>query len=511
MPGIQPNADRSRERASASPLSNIQETQAESEVVNAYEDDESHDLQAVLSTPLSSRGDRQRAGSQALGSSPWVAANLSIFSPTAMASSPIRPSPVRWRIASPVPETQVAQTAEVSTPEDAEVEVPEVSQSYAEDHSVSRESTPTAGGEAQEEADMQSSPTQHGSEREERQFEDVAVDYMGDTDWRAYEREDSPMSSHDGETGGEEIAAEVDGSVREEGRDESAEATQQDLAEGPETQPNIELVPQANGETDILPEQSAPEMESQTSVVEPTQDPTETEQPVIVTKKKVGRICLRLPLHPTIVKIEPLDDAYSAAAKETETSTTTETDDTGLAVAQEPEVPLMEEQSPPVDREAMRDQEAELAVPEEQASLSLTGDVPLDESPETENVETETQDAVVEAESEAVGVAVERSEPVVETPATVVSQEPAVAIEPPALVQSSTTVLHADSPFQQRPTQETVSQTPIVSQGDNSSKRLFRESVSSISVTSEDPRAAARAAALLKLVRWLCPSLRTMY
>lgn len=507
---LQSNAKHSRKTKSPSPLRDNEGPQLLTEINDTYENNESQGRPVVPSTPSSSQGVEQRTESRAMGSSPWVSANLSIFSPTAMASSPVRPSPVRWRIASPLPEVQALEIAEIATPVDV-VNEPEISQTdVAEDVAMSRESTPKRANEVAKQAGPTSptqqvsaraettSPMQHSSDREEPQFQDEAVDYMPETDFRAFEREDSPMSSHNGETGEDDVVGEQEDVLHEEEQEDSPEASSDELAEEPGIQPNTDHETKAI-EPLVSLEQTDPASESQGSCAPATQDPILLDQPSMPTKKRVGRICLRLPLNPTRIKLEPEDEPDATAGRGTEISTTTETEDSAIAAAQVSEATPNEEQPLPSSDEGCSDHETESPALEEQSLVSVTSNVPPEGSIESEYGGTEKQDSEIQVAAEAIDAVTEVSRRIVEKPMTIaIKKTPAARA---MLAPQSSMMARADSPFQMRDiTKATVSPSHLATRGETSSKRLFKESVSSISVTSEDPRAAARAAALLKLV-----------
>lgn len=359
-----------------------------------------------------------------------------------MASSPVRPSPVRWRIASPLP---VLPHPDISA-EEARPEVAQVAEIAPEERSASRESTPRYHEESDEAQPISLTPTLV-NEAEHEPLQDAA-EFLPDTEWQAFERDDSPLSSHDGESG--ENSGERD---------------------APVDSPNKPPVPDV-----IEPQEGEPRADRElTEDVEPAASPiraivpvptiTETFSAIALesdistnstsTKKKVGRICLRLPLQPVIVKLE-IETADETRQDSEEA--VSEVEDADHA-----EEPPAEKHSPlPVERAQSIEQSEPPSPPDEVPEEAIA-------APETD-----------------------------ETTTILASPEQAESMQRPLAAHSSATLVpEAESPFQTRIEPISASSGDVVV----AAKRVFRESVSSVSVTSEDPRAAARAAALLKLVR----------
>lgn len=512
------------------------------------------------STPSTHSATRLTSLTRALGSSPWVSANLSIFSPTAMASSPIRPSPVRWRIASPLPE-ELAPTIGMLEPLEAEprqaVEAEEMQ--VQEDRVTSPESTPRRRDASHHEERVSLTPTLVNDTEDEPQYQDAEVDFLPDTEWRAFERDHSPLSDD-----------EERGNVGEEGADvDEGGHVNSDRAQSPNSSPITNMVvlqdeanaPQSPG-LNSSKSQASPGPPSPAEVPDPLPDSpsmddttleavTEEVHP-IASKKKVGRICLRLPLQPIIIKIEPVDVgefAHDGSAEQEDIVLQEEEASEEVPSAVEDSSHSSEEESvddqhPIVEsghnepNKSIIEPERLLSPPSRQipiATVDTTEVVaPAEARPDTTSMTSAPEQlqelsqprcsvsahslaALVEIQSPSrntnqievslvpsKGTPADRpAETVIESAATIASpakhgQSP---VRRPSVAYSSTTLVHAESPFQSKSVIEPAASPANVAVHDTpSAERIFRESVSSVSVTSEDPRAAARAAALLKLV-----------
>ena len=341
----------------------------------------------------------------------------------------------------------------------------------------------------------ETSPVKHSSPKEP-QFQDAAVDLMPETDYRAFEREDSPMSSQDEETGQDDLVVQGD-----ELPDEASVDPPEALADVPDA------LDAETTETDVTDELLTPP-EDAIAAFEVRNSQATEEQPVldqllIAPKRKVGRIMLRLPLHPVIVKIEPADEQDSVPQVETETPATAHTEGVARTQPDASEAQSDEERDVVPPQRGCEDQELDSPQLQKQ-SLASAGQPQTNEvAPDSNDDGSESQDVNGQADIQATAVASDAPEPIREEPTTVPLEGSPV---PDRLsdIAPAAPVLHADSPFQMRnpgnATAATALTTSTGSSRETTSKRLFRESVSSISVTSEDPRAAARAAALLKLV-----------
>ncbi|GHJ90231.1 hypothetical protein NliqN6_6633 [Naganishia liquefaciens] len=471
------------------PTADVPNTQASPEVVLPEDNVETLSQPAVLSTPLSSRASQQRPHTQAMGSSPWISANLSIFSPTAMASSPIRPSPVRWRIASPLPELHSTTDAQAST---GTIHGLEVGQPSVEENFTARQSTPRRAQEDDSGAEI-TPPAQHSSPKE-HQLEDAAVDYMPDTEWHAFEREDSPMSSQDGDTGQDLVGETVDVPT-------IPEALPEDFANTRGGEATDEPEPTE----EPLPTLEEPNTAQELQTVQQNQEESRLDQPLIVNKKKVGRILLRLPLNPKIVKIEPADGLHTVPGEETETIAVGEAQDSAEAQVEAPEAQSDEEQEESRLQAGSEIRDSGSPEQQDQCENLLAERLTQETHPDADDQHNENAGNKSQTAIQAATTVSEAANAALEEPIDIPPENPPVT-EQDSVPNPPSNVLHADSPFQSRTLYKvtdsapitTVSATPL-SFRETTSRRLFRESVSSISVTSEDPRAAARAAALLKL------------
>ena len=383
-------------------------------------------------------------------------------------------------------------SAQASTGEDQGIEIGQPA--ITNDHVGSRESTPrrAQGDEQQVET---TSPAKHISPQE-HEFQDAAVDYMPETDYRAFEREDSTMSSEDGEIGQDDLPVEGDALP-----DEAPVALPEALADVPDAQGPETTETDVTDEPLTPPEEAVAAPEVHTS--QATGEEPVLEQPLVALKRKVGRIMLRLPLHPVIVKIEPADERGPVSQVEAATLGTTQTEGVARTQPDASESQSDEERDIAQPQGGCEDQEHDSPQLQKQSLVSAAEPQTNEVSPDRNDDDSESQDINDQADIQATAVASGAPEPIQEESTTV---PPGIPPVPERLSDIAPTapVLHADSPFLMRNpdnvTALTALSTTTVSSREATSKRLFRESVSSISVTSEDPRAAARAAALLKLV-----------
>lgn len=455
----------------------------------------------------------------------------------------------------------VNETSAVTEP--AVEEAPEAEQLQTTDEpEASPESTPKRPEASQQAERVSLTPTLIGDTVDETQYQDAQVDFLPDTEWRAFERDDSPMSDQ------EEERAEMDG-------EDVNNGTQLGAPDASATEDTVDMQAELDAyqtpDTDTVTEppsaEASPEEMSVALPDPPLLEDAASESCPVVTKKRVGRICLRLPLHPVIVKIEPVElnevareDSFEeeeavagepglpkgeaspetqavAAEEERLEEEASDGEDASHSLAEvsaeaqravnesaentegqfsyESErlptplfdhIPLSatEDAAAPVPSDANDharfDDASPMSVqPPRLSPLSPTVDSPpvlaRAKSPLQENENTGPS-IVSEAASERERAEV--SNGFTASPASPPASESPSVLRPLALV-SSATLAQAESPFQTRKAIESET-APSDKAATPGPERVFRESVSSVSVTSEDPRAAARAAALLKLV-----------
>ncbi|KAJ9115918.1 hypothetical protein QFC22_005061 [Naganishia vaughanmartiniae] len=439
---------------------------------------------------------------RALGSSPWIAANLSIFSPTAMQSSPVQHSPVRWRIASPPVQPEIQ--ASVSVPLGVDVgqrNVQEMTQSQPE-----AQANVEDANDGHHESEEGSSLTAVAvDESNEQEYGDGEGNYMPDSEYRNYEREDSPLSSHDGDVdardGAEQVIAETLDTAH--GSTDDPSDLQENQASGDQDNENhnVEEPPlrdehaTSTTDTQLVP-LASPSHEAASLIRTPTPKKT----------KKIGRICIRLPLNPVIVKLEP-EEEYSSEREITGPSQSDETATREHAsqheaaqvsgTESENEDPVQEQQQEPAKLPSAEQDEDDLtpsprtsAVPhlEEEILITQAQSATYSPTPAVPDALPDVATAVPQSNEPFVERSLDSAVPSIHGASTALSPNPA-----------ATAVPIADSPFTSSNLLATASTSKPATADVAPAKQVFRESVSSVSVSSEDPRAAARAAALLKL------------
>lgn len=452
---------------------------------------------------------------RALGSSPWIAANLSIFSPAAMQSSPVQHSPIRWRIASPPMQPEGRAIVNVSSAADvAQPEVEEMQQSQP----VSKTQVDV------ENADNDHLQLEEGSpvtavavpEGDEQGYGDAEVNYMLDAEYRNFERDDSPLSSHDGEMGTGEDAEQVVVETAE-----TVQSSTDHPDDSQESQSNDDQEKENHDIYDVpkLPLEDAPTSPTFDTRLVPLASPSHDavvsiRKPTPKKTKKNGRICLRLPLNPIIVKLEP-EGEYSGEGEvaveshsgestvlehviHADASEASESEGGNGDSLQEQEEQGEEQEEPenteqkednvsasPRPSAAVFSSEGELSNTEVQPATDSSAPTLPDTTP-TSTIAPQLNECSLEERLDSVVTSIHDASTVV--PSRL--QEPTV-----------TAIIVAESPFSSASPLATVSALKTVTAHATPAKQVFRESVSSVSVSSDDPRAAARAAALLKLVR----------
>lgn len=459
-------------------------------------------------------------------------------------------------------------------------EAPEVERPpAAEAREASPESTPKRQEMHNRAERVSVTPTLVNDAEDEPQYQDAEVDFLPDTEWRAFERDHSPLSDDEGEggeVGGEEVADDL--------HVEHPEATAPRTDERQAGNIVDECIEANFGEMPPSPEKPSPEEASATLLEPPLLNDTAFDSAHLssqaaVSKTKVGRICLRLPLLPVIVKIEPVELGEVAPGESPEEEEVIAGDgvvpeEAGLEeVASQSQaeddlvrVESSEREEDVAEEEAICRQEAsfgedaghsqEEAIAEMGSAViirdvheqgeSTTQSEPLPSPPTAQIALATSQDTtavgLVEANDNPrannATPALEQQTPISAPSAATVAAAPqnplqfeklesgpsptpenaderpeavspltattasSTSVEAPSAQGasasfSSATVIQAGSPFHSKSVIEAAGSGDFVP---SSPERVFRESVSSISVTSEDPRAAARAAALLKLV-----------
>lgn len=426
-----------------------------------------------------------------------------------------------------------------------------------EDRATSPESTPRRR-EPSDQADRVSlTPTLVNDAEDEPQYQDAEVDFLPDTEWRAFERDHSPMSDNDEESG------ETDGG------DHNNSAPVESPNVSPITHTVVlqdELNVPQSPERNFIASQASPGLPSPAEVSDPLPDSPSIDDAAseavaedphpIASKKKVGRICIRLPLQPVIIKIESVDigefaqegtpgqedivfqeegasEEDASAVEDSSRSPEEETDGQHSIVASgdnEPSESIIEPErlpSPPSSQVPLAPSDiTEVVAPAEatpDTTTTSSSSEQLEESSEPRSsASPHSLAALAQAQcplrnTNEIEVPLASSEDTPADPPAETNIESAVIIATPgphaqspvrrpSVAYSSVTLVHAESPFQNKSVVEPVASPANVTVQDTpTAERVFRESVSSVSVTSEDPRAAARAAALLKLVcRHLC-------
>jgi hypothetical protein len=429
-----------------------------------------------------------------------------------------------------------------------------------EDRATSPESTPRRRDASHHEERVSLTPTLVNDTEDEPQYQDAEVDFLPDTEWRAFERDHSPLSDD-----------EERGNVGEESADvDEGGHVNSDRAQSPNSSPITNMVvlqdeanaPQSPGLNSSKSEAS-PGPPSPAEVPDPLPDSpsmgdttleavTEEVHP-IASKKKVGRICLRLPLQPIIIKIEPVDvgefthdgsveqediivqeeeasEEVPSAVENSSHSSSEESADAHHPIVEsghkEPTKSIIEPErllSPPSRQIPLATVDTTEVVAPVEARPDSTSTTSASEqlqelSEPRSSVSAHSLAGLAEIQSPSRNTnqievplvpskgtpADPPAETAIESAATIAS--PAKHVQSPVrrpsvVAYSSTTLVHAESPFQSKSVIEPAASPANVAVRDTpSAERIFRESVSSVSVTSEDPRAAARAAALLKLV-----------
>ncbi|KAJ9107681.1 hypothetical protein QFC21_001141 [Naganishia friedmannii] len=445
---------------------------------------------------------------RALGSSPWISANLSIFSPAAMQSSPVQHSPIRWRIASPPVQLEaqasIGPAADIVPPP-----VPEMPQSQLVSETEANVEATDHGDVLEEQGSSVKAVAVY--EGHEHEYGDAEGNYMPDAEYRNFERDDSPLSSHDGdmETGDDTAQAIAE-------TEETVDASTNDLAH-----------PQENSDDDRSNENHEKDNVSEPHHwVEPASSTFDTRlvplasffheaaslvrTPTPKKTKKIGRICIRLPLNPIIVKVEAEEEEYPREGEATTKSQSGESETyehvlhEDAVQAAEPEsenedlVPEQQEgQAKPQNTEqekgnvspsprplALPHLEEEVSAAEVQLATDSSTSMPSEALPTVSLIVSQLEKSPAEEPLDLVGL----------------SSHDTSAVLPSALSNpAAAAVLVAESPFSSATPFVTASILTTTTANAIPAKQVFRESVSSVSVSSEDPRAAARAAALLKL------------
>lgn len=429
-----------------------------------------------------------------------------------------------------------------------------------EDRVTSPESTPRRRDASHQEERVSLTPTLVNDTEDEPQYQDAEVDFLPDTEWRAFERDHSPLSDHDEESGdvGEESADVDEGGHVNSDRAQSPNASPitntvvlQDEADAPQS-PGLNFSKSQASPGPPCPAEVSDPLPDSPSMDDTVSETVTEEVHPIASKKKVGRICLRLPLQPIIIKIEPVDVgefAHDGSAEQDDIVLQEEEASEEVPSAVRYSSHSSEEESadahhPIVEsgynepNNSIIEPERLISPPSRQIPLATvdTTEVvaPAGARPDTTTTTSATEQlqelseprSSVSAHSLAALAEIQSpsrntnqievplvpsegtpadppAETAIESAATIASPAKNVQspVRRPSVAYSSTTLVHAESPFQGKIVIEPVASPANVAVHDTpSAERIFRESVSSVSVTSEDPRAAARAAALLKLV-----------
>ncbi|KAJ9108554.1 hypothetical protein QFC19_002270 [Naganishia cerealis] len=448
------------------------------------------------------------------GSSPWVAANLSIFSPAAMQSSPVQHSPIRWRIASPSAQPKLQVRAEVPLAEDvAQSDTQQTAGSIPilgtnslpgnieDNHSASDEESPGIAIAAKSVV--------------EQEYGDAEGNYMPDGEWQNYEREDSPLSSHDGEV---ETTGEIAAESEEMASHLRSDPDSQEDQSGEDYENDRNIVPNS------LRSDVQPTITAGIQLVPLASLSLVATSPVLKAtpkKKRIGRICIRLPLDPIIVKLEPAEEypqegeeavetqrhesatgAHSSHEQEVEDhGSGNETGEQAQVQHEQPGEQQQQQQQNRQDEQQHAEHEQEQAPSSPQKKESVRSE--LSEEISSTGPRSQIGASVPTSLHPSIPIstmAPQLAELSVNRPSSSIvlsGQDESTVFPSPSPRATATAVLRAESPF--------LKATSIALESNTAStevppaKHVFRESVSSVSVSSEDPRAAARAAALLKL------------